>query len=133
MMHKRSDGLFAIPALFAVVLFLRSYSAGGIGTQPTLSGPVLEYQSLIDIGCRERGESVTIDFPLANRGDQDLIVSDLRTGCACTVAKRAGDRESQQQQFTIEPNCSTSISLRVTVEGRIGESRTFPCAFRTND
>ncbi len=131
MNRKLLSGLLVVPALGAAALILRPLVTAG-SASPEESAAVLDCPEVIDIGPRERGESVAVTIPLMNRGGSELIVSEVHSNCSCTVVGRAGER-GRPQPFAVEPGGAATLVVRVRVDGRIGERRTFPFSLRTND
>src|SRR6478672_2746693 len=76
--------LAAAPALAACALLLRSYGVGGVPAGSPGGDPALECPSSIDIGTRDKGESVAVEFAVANRGGRTLAVRDVQPHCSCS-------------------------------------------------
>ena len=51
------------------------------------TGPVIEFETPVyDRGNVNKGEKIRYDFKFFNRGDKDLVISNVRPGCGCTTA-----------------------------------------------
>jgi len=61
-----------------------------------------------------QGEKVTTEFEFANTGDQDLVISKVRSTCGCTAALASAD--------TIKPGEKGSIKVTFNSNGRRGKN-----------
>ncbi len=55
-------------------------------TTPAAAPQVVVAEPVHDAGSVSKGEKVTVDFVLENRGSAELEVTDVRPACGCTVA-----------------------------------------------
>lgn len=48
----------------------------------------MEVEPVFDAGEVVKGEFITAKFEVTNTGDYPLVISDVKAGCTCTVAKK---------------------------------------------
>lgn len=68
--------------LVAVVAGAAWWSTTGRSTGNRV-GPVLDCPEVIDLGEQERGQVAIARATLANAGDADLTITDVRSSCSC--------------------------------------------------
>ncbi len=81
-------------------------------------------EPLFDFGVRPNSVEVEHDFIIRNAGDVPLVVSQVRSGCGCTLAHLS--------QSTIAPGSNAVLSTRLTLRGIVGPKRT-SLYLHTND
>lgn len=97
-------------------------------------GPHCRYPQEFDLGEREKGDRVTVQFAMRNDGDEPLIVDQVRSSCACTMLEQhEGKRTERVSELHIGPGEERELQLRVTLNGAAGLPRTMLVLFRTND
>jgi hypothetical protein len=104
--------------LGAGLLLLCLAAAGGAGPRVSLDAESLDLGSMGQNETRERLVTVT------NRGDGDLLLSELHASCPCTVPELAAER--------LAPGESTLLTIRLhsrTFQGQIDKE----VLFSTND
>ncbi|MEM1248263.1 MAG: DUF1573 domain-containing protein [Acidobacteriota bacterium] len=77
MLHRTSHRLFRCAALAVAALALPAIAAA----QPKAAADTLIH----DFGLMPRGDVSAHTFILRNEGNQDLVISQVRASCACTV------------------------------------------------
>ena len=92
---------------------------------------------IVDFGNVMQGENIEVDFMIENIGEGDLIISDVRTSCGCTVPiwpkenikhgekknihvtfNTAGKEGSQNKKVTLITNATPSVKV-LTITGNI--------------
>ncbi|NUN07956.1 MAG: DUF1573 domain-containing protein [Ignavibacteriaceae bacterium] len=85
------------------------------------AGPKITFNSLqYDFGIVAEGKKVPYTFTYKNTGDEDLVISDVRTSCGCTAAVVEGKNlkpgESGRLQIELDTsNRSGRMSRNITV------------------
>lgn len=72
----------ALAVLLLGVLGCAEWQAAGTRTPPTLAFAKTEH----DFGRVRQGERPTVEFPFSNRGELELTVARVRSGCDCVSA-----------------------------------------------
>jgi hypothetical protein len=135
-MKLRLVGYCASLALASIV----AYSVA-TGQFKRLFSPALEatpeigYPTTLDLGNHEIGDLAIARFAIANRGESDLVIDEVRTNCSCTGL----EREENGQFFRIDslrikPGEQAALVMRISVRGvPIGSAMRNIVEFRTND
>jgi hypothetical protein len=118
-------GLLVITAiLFFVIRTGRSRS----------SGPVLEYDTLVDLGEQEYGQIARGYVNFTNRGQAIIVIDQIRSNCSCSGLERLEEGQWVKcDQIDIPPGGSEQLSVRVSVRGQTGGPVQNTITFRTND
>src|SRR5216684_1840211 len=75
-------------SIAAVVALCAPAPAAEPGATPAASRPIIEVRDTgKDAGAVEEGTVVQYRFAVANRGQADLEISQVKPGCGCTVAR----------------------------------------------
>lgn len=115
-----------IGGMFGIRLYLEQRSQG--------LSPVIDYEAIIDLGERERGEIVVAHLPISNSGRSELVVNEFRTTCACAGVEREIDgRFFRIESVIIAPGEQAEIVIRMAVDPRSGGSQRALVFFRCND
>lgn len=89
------------------------------------SGPRIEQvEESYDFGTVEQGTKVIHDFKFKNKGDADLIITDVKTSCGCTAAVTSAK--------TIPPGGDGTLKANFNTAGR-GGPQTKTITVVTND
>ncbi len=96
--------------------------------------PVAEFAAAVDLGDRRPHEVATADFPISNRGDQPLVVEDIRTSCSCAGLEVVQDGQQYRVgRLVVPPGQQSATSFRVSVGVPPGHQQQVSLQFRTND
>ncbi|MBF0693525.1 MAG: DUF1573 domain-containing protein [Flavobacterium sp.] len=80
------------------------------------SGAIMTFdKSEHDFGSISEGENVTYDFAFKNTGKSDLIITDAKGSCGCTVPEYPKD--------PIKPGASGKIKVSFNSSGRPGQQQ----------
>lgn len=114
---------------------LTCYFVSTLSVENTPRGSQIEYPEEIDLGTRELGELATARFTIANRGQAELVVNNVRTSCSCTGMERERDGEFDRvHEIRLQPGERVELAMRVSVRGVPAESRAVNTVyFSTND
>ncbi len=89
------------------------------------SGPKMELdEETFDFGTIKQGEKVTHEFIFNNKGDSDLVITDVKTSCGCTAAVTSSK--------TLAPGDSGTLKVTFDSKGRSGP-QTKTATIVTND
>lgn len=66
-----------------------------------------------DFGTIQQGDKVTYVFPFKNTGEADLVITDARASCGCTVPEKP--------EGPIKPGASGKITVSFNSAGKHGE------------
>ena len=78
--------------------------------------PVIEFETKVhDFGKINTGDKVTYDFKFKNTGEADLIISDARGSCGCTVP--------DYPKTAIKPGESSKIKVSFDSKGKYGKNK----------
>jgi hypothetical protein len=96
-------------------------------------GPVLDCPTEIDLGEQERGQVTTARFALANTGDEDLVISDVRATCSCAGLEiDEGGKYSRVGQLRLAPGERREVVVRQAINGQVGDAHKTAIHFATN-
>ena len=83
------------------------------GTSDTTKLPVFQFaEEVHDFGKIIQGEKVSYSFKFKNVGKSDLVISDARGSCGCTIA--------DYPKTAIAPGAEGSIDVKFNTEGKKG-------------
>jgi hypothetical protein len=89
------------------------------------SGPKIQLdEEMFDFGTIKQGEEVTHEFIFNNKGDSDLVITDVKTSCGCTAAVTSSK--------TLAPGDSGTLKVTFNSKGRSGP-QTKTATIVTND
>lgn len=98
------------------------------------SPPHLIVPEVIDFGECDLGTVASRPVVLANQGGQPLIIEGVRSSCACSGLEVIQNGEPRRvERLTIEPSTQASLSMRVAISGKVGESLSHMLLLNTND
>jgi hypothetical protein len=119
-------------------------TASGGGTAPAGKSPAMKFdRDKHDFGKITQGDRVTTQFKFKNIGGSDLIISDARGSCGCTVPdypkkpiapgeegvinvefNSEGKRDKQEKTVTLTTNCEpNTVVLTIAAEILVPEGR----------
>lgn len=82
-------------------------------TNARASGPqIFLEQKEYDFGTVKQGTQVTREFKFQNRGDAELVITDIKTSCGCTAAVTSSN--------TIAPGQEGTLKVTFNSKGRSG-------------
>ncbi len=97
-------------------------------------GPVAEFPAHIDLGERQPNEAVTAVLPVANTGDQPLVLDDIQTSCSCAgLEVEQNGRPARLTELTLPPGERIDLTFRMAVGVPPGQAQQVSIGFRTND
>jgi hypothetical protein len=124
-----------IPVLLAVLSFVATTAPVVRSRIANVTGqPVVDYPEQIDLGPQELGQVAVAPLVIANRGRSTLVVDGIGSTCSCSGLERQQGRSFVPvRQFQLSPGEQTSLQVRVSVNGKAGDSLRTSVGFRTND
>ncbi len=76
----------AVSACTLLLMASQLLAASGSVEKPPAAPQIVVEQPVVDLGSVSRGEKVTVEFEVQNRGTAELEIREARPGCGCTVA-----------------------------------------------
>jgi hypothetical protein len=97
--------------------------------------PVVAYPAKLDLGEHEIGDLAVSRFTIANRGNGELVIDQIRTNCSCTGMEREQDNEFVQvKSLRLRGGEQANLVMRVSVRGvPVGAEMLNVVEFQTND
>ncbi|MCO5273662.1 MAG: DUF1573 domain-containing protein [Flavobacteriales bacterium] len=101
-------------------------ASGFQDTDPSRQPTITFDSTALDIGRIAEGAQVEKTYRFTNRGKIDLVITDVRASCGCTVAKN-------WPRMPIAPGASSAITVNFNSEGRPGKQhKTITVVANTN-
>ena len=105
-----------LTATCGFMILLSGYLAAAlpVSPPPPVTGrPAIHCdEPVYDYGARSNTEDVRHTFVLRNDGDTPLVISQVRSGCGCTLA--------ELDRYTIPPGETANLSARLSLKGYSG-------------
>ncbi len=121
-------------SIAAAILAVRASGLTSLLPLRVKARPQCQYPPQFDLGEREQGDQIIMEFAMRNTGDATLVVDDIRSSCACTVLEEGGTRGPQQvASLQIGPGESKALQLQLLINGVSGTPLTHVLNFHTND
>ncbi|MFT3878576.1 MAG: DUF1573 domain-containing protein [Gemmatales bacterium] len=96
--------------------------------------PVYCSDSVIELGEIDEGSVRNIKVTISNKGDKELVISDISSNCACSGLEIEGEHGTiRPRTMSIAPHTSINPILRVSINGRPGTVFRNGVQFKTND
>jgi hypothetical protein len=94
----------------------------------------LEFPHQVDLGESESGETAIGRFTIANRGNRELVIDEIRSSCSCSGLEREINGELVRiASTTLQPGERANMAVRLAVNGRMGTSLRAVITFHTSD
>jgi len=88
----------------------------------------------IDLGERERGETIISELEITNRGMGTLVIDDQRSSCSCTVLLvKQGSDYLREESLIVPPMSTRKTYARLTVNAPAGQGMRTIIDVRTNE
>jgi hypothetical protein len=98
------------------------------------SGPIIDCPEVIDIGEQEQYALAVARFTVANRGPEELVLRNVRSGCACLGLDQERDGQWYRSDVVRVPaGESRQLGIRQIVLGSVGDTVESALYYRTND
>lgn len=111
---------FISPLIFGTGAYLYFSSDSAMLRRLSGSHPKLEVTEFFDLGERELGERLRTPLTLANRGNRELLISQIKSGCTCIWLEREENGGATPVE-TLQLPPGASIELFLCLYVRIKE------------
>lgn len=99
------------------------------------AGPVADFPATLDLGDHEFGEVALGHLTIANGGQSELVLQNIRSNCSCAGLEREDHgRFLRLESLHVNPGEHADLVIRVSVRGvPAGAEMRTPIYFETND
>ena len=135
--HTRKYYVFGVAAIAVVALLVLHSFFQFFSLQPILPtmNAKLYVPDVIDVGPVEQYKPVVASIPIENRGDNDLIITDISTGCGCSRVFLLQDHNdlNADSSITIPGRQKVEVGYVLRASGMVGQTIDKRISFRSND